>query len=231
MKIEIRQCLAGAEQAEGVVVIVDVFRSGNTSAVLLDRGAPFIRPVAELEEARALKNLHPDWLLVGERDGIKPDDFDINNSPTEAFALETGGRPVILSTSAGTYGLAAAAPRAELLLMATLINARAAADIIRTLQPDLVTLVAIGSNARQPASEDDLAAAFLADLILDRRPDYNAVARGMLKGSGADRLRQLGQWRDLAWCLRLDRLNLVPEARLAGGDLVLRPYVPAGGVE
>jgi len=202
-------------------LIIDVFRAGNTAAALLAAGAPFILPVAELDQARELKHEHPDWLLVGERDGLKPQGFDLNNSPSEVLGLKKVETPVIMTTSAGTRGLAAAVSQAELLFMATLINARAAASLIRKLAPDTVTLVPIGLNAEEPAEEDEATAVYLADLLSGEKGDYRTAARAMLKGSGADRLRRLGQWRDLAFCLRLNRFDLIPRARIQDGRLVL----------
>jgi len=221
MRIRIASCLAGARSVEGVAVIIDVFRAGNTAAALVAAGAPFIVPVAELDQARELKKQHPDWLLVGERGGLKPEGFDLNNSPAEVLGLKAVRTPAVMTTSAGTRGLTAAAPKAEALFMATLINARAAASLIRTLAPEAVTLVPIGLNAREPAEEDEVVAGYLAALIRGETGDYRTVVRAMLKGSGAARLRRLGQWRDLAFCLRLDRFDLVPQALVRNGRLVL----------
>ncbi|MBU2549020.1 MAG: 2-phosphosulfolactate phosphatase [Proteobacteria bacterium] len=227
MEIEIIPCFEGAARASGIVIIVDVFRAGNTVSALLARGAPFVRPVADLEEARCLGADHPEWLMVGERGGLKPDGFEMNNSPAEAWSLNLAGRPALLTTSAGTRGLTAAAAGAEVLLMATLINARAAAAYVSSLSPERVTIVPMGLEARERAVEDDVVAEYLADLIKGRTPDYRATVRAMLGGSGAGRLRRLGQWRDLAFCLKADRLGLVPLARKQAEGLVLIPVRPA----
>ena len=221
MKIRIQSCLEGARQARGVVVILDVFRAGNTVASLLAAGAPSIFPVTDLQEARALKAQHPDWLLLGERGGVKPEGFDLNNSPSAVQCQDLSRRPAILTTSAGTQGLAAAAPEAQVLIMATLVNAKAAASYIRALNPGTVSLVAIGLEARKPAVEDEVVAEYLAKMLMNEPVDYRATVRAMLKGPGADRLRSLGQWRDLAFCLRLDYLSIVPLVLVRDGRLVI----------
>ncbi|MFH1135192.1 MAG: 2-phosphosulfolactate phosphatase [Pseudomonadota bacterium] len=221
MRIEIRSGLGGAEKSRGVVVIIDVFRAGNTAAALLAAGAPFIVPVAELDEALALKAQRPDWLLVGERRGIKPEGFEMNKSPAESAALDLTGRPAILTTSAGTRGLMAAAPGADVLIMATLVNISSAARFIRSLSPEVVTLVPMGLEGLSPAEEDEVAARHLAELLRGRQADYRAGVKAMLAGGGAARLRSLEQWRDLAYCLRLDALDIFPAASRVEGRLAL----------
>lgn len=221
MRVEIKACLKGATSARGVVIVIDVFRAGNTAAALLAAGTPFIMPVEDLEEARGIKNQNPDWLLVGERGGLKPKGCDLNNSPADAIKLKPVGAPVILTTSAGAKGLIAAWPNADELLMASLANAESAAALVRALDPELVTLAPIGLEAREPAVEDDVVAEYLAGLLLGRRPDYRAAVKAILGGPGADRLRRLNQWRDLAFCLRLNCLGIVPWAGTRDGRLVL----------
>ena len=218
----IASCLEGALAASGCVIIIDVFRAGNTAAILLNSGSPFVLPVGELDQALSLGESHPDWLLVGERGGLKPDGFHINNSPAEAAKLDLRQRPSVLTTSAGTRGLLAAFPNADTLLMATLINADAVTTYVRSLRPGLVTLVPIGLEARSPAVEDEVVAMYLKKLLQGYMPDYRVVAREMLKGPGADRLRRLGQWPDLAFCLRLNRIGLFPLATNEDGRLVLK---------
>ncbi len=220
MEVSVQPCLDGALNARGAVVILDIFRAGNTAAALLAAGAPYVVPVQELNEARLLKEEHPDWLLVGERKGLKPDGFDMNNSPAEAERLDLAGRPAILTTSAGTRGLTAS-KNADILLMASLINASSVVRFLKTSYPDRITLVPIGLEGLEPAEEDDAAALYLTDLLLGRPADYKDAAKRMLSGGGADRLRSLGQWRDLAYCLRLDRLEIFPLASMLDDRLVL----------
>ena len=55
MKIQILELIEGAKQAEGLAVIIDVFRAFTTECYAFDRGALLCYPVGELEEAFALK--------------------------------------------------------------------------------------------------------------------------------------------------------------------------------
>ena len=221
MDIIIASCLEGALSASGCVIIIDVFRAGNTAAALLGSGSPFVLPVSELNEALSISQSNPDWLLVGERGGIKPEGFHMNNSPAEAATLDLRHRPAILTTSAGTRGLLAAFPHADTLLMATLVNAELVSSYVRSLNPSRVTLVPIGLEARSPAVEDEVVAKYLKNLMQGANPDYRGTVMEMLRGAGADRLRSLKQWPDLAFCLRLNKIGLFPLADTKNGRLIL----------
>jgi 2-phosphosulfolactate phosphatase len=70
MKIDIKSCIQGAKEAEGITVIIDVFRASNTIIACMAQGAEYIIPVGALEDAIALKKQFPDHLLFGERKGL-----------------------------------------------------------------------------------------------------------------------------------------------------------------
>lgn len=190
----------GAAAVRDVAVVVDVFRAGNTAAALLSSGAPFIRPIAGLDEALRLKRDHPDWLAVGERGGRMPPGFDMNNSPAQAARMKLEGRPAILTTSAGTQGLNAAAG-ARHVLMATLVNAEAAVRYIRSLDPEDVTIIPMGLEAREPAVEDDLTAEYLAARLRGETADYKKIVtvHGDRSKEGAGRFEK--------WAWTASRIN------------------------
>lgn len=223
MQVEILDCLAGAESASGAVVIIDVFRAGNTIAALLSSGAPFVAAVAEMEEALKLKKANPDWLAVGERGGLMPEGFEVNNSPVLAPLALGRPRPAVITTSAGSRGLAAAIDRADLLMASTLVNASSSAALIKKHGPGRVSLVAIGTEAVRPAAEDRAVAEFIFNLLKGKKTDYRETAGKMLSGEGAARLKKLGQHRDLAFCLGLDKLTVIPVAEKTEKGIILRP--------
>jgi 2-phosphosulfolactate phosphatase len=192
-----------------VVVVIDVFRASNTIIALLAAGAAEVALLADLDQARELKARDPDRPLLGERGGIAPDDFDGGNSPANArFLVRPGDRP-ILTTSAGTQAIARLTA-ADTVLFASFANAGSVADAVRNSGFPNVTLLPMGLEARAPAVEDDEAAAWIAGLLEGRRQDFGAVRQRLLDCDGADRLRRLGQYDDLAFCTELDSRSLVP---------------------
>lgn len=123
----------------------------------LAAGVRRVIPVAAIEDARALKQAHLDWLLVGERHARRLPGFDCGNSPTELLALPgLAGRTLVHTTHAGTQGLAAAAASAQVVLTGGFVNAAATVRHVRALGLREVTLVAMGHEARERCVEDDL---------------------------------------------------------------------------
>ena len=108
MEIRLGSLAQDASEAEGVVVIIDVFRAFTTAAIAFDRGADHIVLVAEVEEAMELHRRGVGDLLIGEVDGKRPPGFDLGNSPHEISQADVTGKTIVQSTRAGTVGVAAA---------------------------------------------------------------------------------------------------------------------------
>ena len=96
-----------------------------------------------------------DGILIGERDCIKIEGFDFGNSPTEIENADFSGRTVIHTTSAGTQGLVGC-PEAEEIITGAFVNAGAIVEYIRGKEPELVTIVAMGTGGtmRGPGGHD-----------------------------------------------------------------------------
>ncbi len=174
MEIRIDSLLDGARRAEGTVVIVDVFRAFTTAAVALARGAAKIIMVAGPPEALALREEGVGDLCVGEVEGKQPAGFDFGNSPHEMTQASLEGKTIIQSTRAGTTGVAAAA-NASAIYAGSFVVAKATAEAIRKAAPSLVTIVAMGWNARMRTDEDELCAMYLRNLLEEREPDTDAL--------------------------------------------------------
>ncbi|HZJ36452.1 MAG TPA: 2-phosphosulfolactate phosphatase, partial [Gillisia sp.] len=123
MKIEINRCLEGAKTADGITVVIDVFRASNTILACLAGGAEYIIPVGALKDAYGKKKENPDHLLFGERGGIPPEGFDHDNSPAKATKLDLNGKKIILTTSAGSQGIVYS-KNADEILIGSFANAR-----------------------------------------------------------------------------------------------------------
>ena len=166
MEIRILQLEAGAKEAEGVTVIIDVFRAFSLESVLFRNGAEKIICVEKEELARKLHQDDPDTVLIGERNGRILPGFDYGNSPDALKDIDFSGKTVIHTTTNGTRGLAEA-KGASALLCASLRNAEATADYIRGLVPDVVSLVCMGWVDRE-TEEDTLCAEYLKSLLENR---------------------------------------------------------------
>ena len=165
-KVNILRLIEGAKQAEGLTVIIDVFRAFSLENYLYDMGAELIRPIGTVEEAFKLKETIPNSLLFGERNGIKVEGFDFGNSPSSANAEIVKGKTILHTTSAGTQGVVNAT-NATQILAGGLVNARAIAEYIIETQPEVVSLVSMGWNAEELAEEDELCAEYIKSILDD----------------------------------------------------------------
>ena len=179
MRVIVDSLLEGARRAEGAVVIVDVYRAMTTAAVILSRGARRLWMVPDVDEALSLRRSGAADVCAGEVGGIRPAGFDFGNSPHEILHSDLTGHTVVLSTRAGTTGVAAAS-RGDRWFTGALVNAGATAAAIRVQVPDLVTIVAMGWNADTRTDEDELTARFLRDRIEGRPVDADTVRRAIL---------------------------------------------------
>lgn len=183
MDIKILELIEGAKQAEGVTVIIDVFRAFSLECYLYARGAKAVYPVGSVEEARKMKEDHPEYVLIGERQGRRCVGFDFGNSPSQTQLADLSGREVIHTTSAGTQGIVNAA-RAEEILTGSLVNAAAVAAYIKEKNPSRVSLVAMGKSGARTANEDVLCARYIKSLLEETPFDIDAGIAALRTNGG-----------------------------------------------
>jgi 2-phosphosulfolactate phosphatase len=183
MHIEILEFIEGAKKARGVTVIIDVFRAFSVACYAFDSGASKVITTATVEEAFALKKKYPNSVLAGERSEKKVEGFDLGNSPTEVLKTDISGKVFIHTTSAGTQGLANAV-NADIIVTGSLVNAGAVAGFIRRMDPEYVSLVAMGYRANVSADEDLLCAELIKSILLGTEPVSQDRIRALIDTSG-----------------------------------------------
>jgi len=170
--------IEGAKEARGLAVVIDVFRAFTTAAYIFSNGAERIYPVSSLELAFSLKDEHPDWILIGERDGIRVQGFDYGNSPYEVSMVDFSGKTIIQTTSAGTQGLMAAM-NAEEILPGSFVMAGAIIDYIKDKSPETLSLVAMGWGGKEKSTEDELFADYIEYKLKGIIPDFQAMKQNI----------------------------------------------------
>ncbi|MDG4788422.1 2-phosphosulfolactate phosphatase [Micromonospora sp. WMMD1102] len=164
--------------AGAVVVVIDVIRAFTTAAVAFERGVAEIACAPSVEVARGLRRLHPDRLLVGETDGLKPADFDFGNSPLEMSVARLDGRCLIQATSNGTRGLSRC-PDPAALLAASAVNVGATARWIASNHAGTpYVILCTGTTA-----EDRACARYLTDLLDGAAPRPDDLVAGIMDGA------------------------------------------------
>jgi 2-phosphosulfolactate phosphatase len=225
MEIRLLSLLEGAQQAEGTTIIIDVYRAYTTAAVAFELGVEKIVLVAEIEEALHLKEQGRGDLCVGEVDGKRPEGFDFGNSPYEIAQADLRGKTLIQSTRAGTVGVVAAT-RAARIYAGSLVIARATAQAVLRQQPELVSIVAMGSQGKVRTDEDEQCALYIKNLLEGREPDPEAVRS--LVASGGETLKfddpKQPQYHpeDRDRALQVDSVDFAIEVERVDGLLVAR---------
>ena len=116
MKVSCDSLKAGALNARGLTVVIDVFRAFTCAPLLFSYGIKHSVFVAAPEDALALKKKDPSLILVGEVGGAPIDGFDFGNSPSQLLSQDPSiflDRIVVQRTSSGVQGVLAALENAE----------------------------------------------------------------------------------------------------------------------
>jgi len=176
MKIVRKSLAAGAREARGLVVIIDVFRAFSCAPIFFHFGVKKVILEADSAKAIQLKSQHPEFILVGEVNEVPIKGGDLGNSPSEivlkgeAYFRE---KIVVHRTTAGVTGVSAALEKADEVLLGSFLMAKAIAGYIKRKSPGLVTLVATGERAKRRAPEDETCADYLEHLLTDK--PYNPI--------------------------------------------------------
>ena len=221
-----RATLETCPDATGTVVVIDVLRAFTTAAFAFGAGAEAITLVGEVEEAFALRDVHPDWLLMGEERGLPVEGFDFGNSPAAFVGKDLTGRRLVQRTSSGTQGVVRSV-RADNLLAASLCCVSATAVYLVGLQPEQLTMVITGSHVGGLGDEDQACADYLEGLIQGERVDLTEIKDRVRAAHAAQKFVDLERpefvAQDLAYALDVDRFGFAMVVRQEGAHMVMRP--------
>ncbi|HHU82018.1 MAG TPA: 2-phosphosulfolactate phosphatase [Firmicutes bacterium] len=242
MRIDLAFAVGERDPAEftgKTVVVIDVLRASSTILTALAGGCPEIIPVAEPEDAFAFADKHgrDQFLIGGERKGLKIPGFDLGNSPEEYSKEMVDGKKLVFTTTNGAKALLEAANAVEIMVGAFLNVSRVSSYLEKVDRE--VFLFCAGRKGRL-ALEDLLCAGMIIDKLVLAAKDESVVeltdpARtGMLAyrqtaGMGpvtaalaqtdhGRYLSSLGLAGDLRYCGRVDLLPVL--ARLEEGRIV-----------
>lgn len=228
MEIEILQLLEGAQKAQGLIVIIDVFRAFSTACYAINAGIVRIYPVGDLEKAYQLKQENPEYILVGERFEQKPEGFDFGNSPSQLLESDLKGKIMVHTTSSGTQGIANATGASEI-LTGSFVNAQAIINYIRHKNPSKVSLVCMGYSCQYPTDEDTLLAVYIKNELEGVPNDFPAMVEQIRKGDGArffaPEKQKWAPQADFDLCLSLNRFNFVLKVEQENGLNCLKKII------
>ena len=221
--------LETCDEATGIVVVIDVIRAFTNAAFAFSRGAKEVYPVSTVEEALKFKAEVPNSLAFGEVGGIPPDAFDFGNSPTLTNTLDLNGCVLVQRTGAGTQGIVRSV-KADTMLAASLVVAKATVTHIRHLSPDCVTFVITGQLEDERGDEDLACAEYFEALLRGQEPDPAPYIDRVYRSRDAlfhldPNLPQFPA-SDLEYCTKIDAFDFVMSVTKENGRPVMRAIKP-----
>ena len=218
--------IEGVRRANGVIVVIDVFRAFTVTPLLFHLGAQKAIFVNEPEEALLLKSHDPDMVLAGEVNEQLIPGFDLGNSPSEVLHKREGllaGKVVVQRTTAGVTGVLGAVSKAEEVILGSYVMAKAISRYILSQDPlpEVVTLVAMGRRGMNRAPEDEGCADYVEHLLTGSPYDHLRALKTIIFNETAQKFIR----RDKAYlppedpllCLQRDLFNFVLIARKENG--------------
>lgn len=171
--------------AERVVIVVDIFRATTTMCAALKNGAKCIIPVASIDEAQDYK---AKGYLVGAERNVKRCDFaDFGNSPFDYTAEKVADKEVVFTTTNGTQAIEAASDSYALIIGA-FSNISSVVEFCLAAKKDALILCA-GWNNRFNI-EDTLYGGAVAQRLISKGYDHSSdaveVALGMWRNAESD---------------------------------------------
>ncbi len=211
---------------ESTVIVIDVLRATSSAVTAFAKGLKQLEVVESLEEALRMKRENPELLIAGERSGLKPDGFDLGNSPCEFTEHEVKGKKLVMTTSNGTRAIKRFLGD-RVIYLAAFINYRfVAKSVIES--GNGTTIVCAGTDG-VPCLEDVFCAgAIVKELICAgyRIDDaariayatydtYESDTESMLKKESDHGmyLERIGLGEDLVYCARMNIHDVVPFSR------------------
>jgi 2-phosphosulfolactate phosphatase len=219
----------GVTPAAPVTVVVDVIRATTTIAHAAAQGYTRVLACGGIDQAQQLHaRLGNGAVLAGEVACVKPEGFDLGNSPGEYAEGPALGETLVLATTNGTRAIVAAAAEADAVLVGSLANltacAAAAARLARSGERDILVQCA-GVEGDFALDDAYVAGRFVSELRVWlaewARTDAATAAEVLAEGfpssgdalaasTSAAKLRDAGLGEDLRICSRESTVDAVP---------------------
>lgn len=218
--------IVNASSQGNVLVVIDALRCCSTIIAALACGANTVIPEVTVRDARASYRRNPEYLLAGERRGVKPRGFDMGNSPLEFTQGSAEGKCVILTTTNGTKAICLSGTSGWTVIGAFLNAAAVAEKALSIAQREAggISLVLSGTKSRF-SLEDFICAGAIVEYLPASHVDYSdRVTTALLAfqqanqrltttirhGRHAQFLESIGHGEDVEFCCRLNRYPIVP---------------------
>lgn len=209
------------------VVISDVLRATSTIVTAIANGAKCVIPVGDMSEASRISQSvnSEDYLLCGEKDGVKIEGYHYGNSPLEYTNEAIAGKSLIFNTTNGTKAIKKSLS-ADDIYIASFLNLKVVVETLRESAKEIV-IVCSGWKGRlsledlllagniifelsggnlQPSARDGAKVAFT--MFEKFENDLESV---ILNSNHATRLKELVvDTQDVAYCCMKNTTDVLP---------------------
>ena len=225
LEIKAKDAIKAVERND-LIIAIDVLRCSSSILSAFANGAKEVIPAKTFKQARSLRNIHPDYLLAGERGGLKPRGFDFGNSPLEFTREKVYEKTLIMTTTSGTDTLTRL-KAIKWVLIGAFVNvefvAATALEIAEKEKRD-VSLILSGRKGLF-SLEDFICGGVIAEKLQERKANLTDAsfsaflafrhAKGnlllnIIKGEHAKHLIKLGFREDIEYACQLNIINIVP---------------------
>lgn len=207
------------------VVVIDILRATSCMVTAFMEGVNSMEAFDEADVCFAKKS--EGFLVAGERNGSKLENFDLGNSPFDYINAKVKGRDIAITTTNGTKALYASKHASNVFIGAFLNLSAVAGEVAKANRN--VLLFCAGWKGL-PNTEDTIFAGNLIDILLKEgfeasddsaklsldyyRQNENRIEHVISTSAHATRLGKLTDIKnDLNYCAQLDVTKLVPEFR------------------
>ncbi len=203
-----------------IVVITDILRASSCMTTGIAVGVEQIKPVATLDECRALKKLG--YFTAAERNGEKVEGFDIGNSPFSYMEERFNGKKIAATTTNGTLAITKSTDADEVVIGSFLNLSAVAKHIIKSGKDVVIHCAGWKGNY---SLEDTLFAGALFQKLQDKFECgddatrsalslYQSAATNLLDtilgSSHAKRLEKQNIRKDIELCCTIDKYDVLP---------------------
>ena len=214
MKIKI---IHDPQKATGIAIIIDVFRAFTVEPIIIKNGAKKLIVIGDKEIAYNFKKENSDYILIGERDGIKLPDFDYGNSPSQIEKVDFTNKVVVHTTSCGTQGIVNSMNAKEI-ITGSLVNISAIVKYIKNRGYDDISIVTLAKPGADPFEEDKLCAEYIKEKLENKSTDeFKSRILNLKYTSGAkffdDELQEIYPKKDFYLCTDIDKYDFVLKAK------------------
>jgi 2-phosphosulfolactate phosphatase len=215
-----------AVQRGDIIIVIDVLRCSSIIITALANGAKSIIPVKTIKEAWEYRKDHYEFLLAGERKGLKPKRFDLGNSPFNVSSETVKGKHIILTTTSGTKAISSA-KKGKKVLIGAFLNVEAVAEAALKIAEKAKAAISLALSGKMGhfSLEDFLCAGAIIDSLSTKKVElsdaafaallafqqaYGSLSSVVQRGSHAQYLESIGFKEDVRFCSRMNVFKVVP---------------------